>query len=145
MDSELAALTASGATTLVSLMVTDSWTHVRELLHRFLSRRDPDSPTVTDIDALRARLLTPQPTDHPYQTRDTVEQLDTYLRHLLEAHAFSGTDLRTLLTALQRIQTNAAAPITVRNSINGGVQHGPVIQAGQITGLTLHNPEPTQP
>ncbi|MFJ8510175.1 hypothetical protein [Streptomyces avermitilis] len=142
MDSELAALAASGATTLVSLMVTDSWTHARELLHRFLSHRDPDNPTITDMDALRARLLAPQPTGHPYGARDTIEELDAYLRHLLEARVFSGADLRTLLTSLQRIQSEAAPSIAVRNNINGGVQHGPVIQAGQVTGLTLHNPAP---
>ncbi|MFF0001727.1 hypothetical protein [Streptomyces avermitilis] len=69
--------------------------------------------------------------------------MDAYLRHLLAARVFSGADLRTLLTSLQRIQSEAAPSIAVRNNINGGVQHGPVIQkAGQVTGLTLHNPAP---
>lgn len=44
MDTELAALAASGATTLVSLMVTDSWAQARELVGRLISRNDPGVP-----------------------------------------------------------------------------------------------------
>ncbi|MDH6629896.1 hypothetical protein M2271_007745 [Streptomyces sp. LBL] len=145
MDNELAALTASGATTLVSLMVTDSWTHARELLRRFLTRNDPSNSTITDLDATRARLLASQSTGHPHGARATVEQWNAYLRHLLEARAVSGTELRELLTSLQRLQSEAARPGTVHNNINGGVQHGPVIQSGQITGLTIHAHHPNPP
>ncbi|MEU2742587.1 hypothetical protein ABZ656_46775 [Streptomyces sp. NPDC007095] len=146
MDSELAALTASGATTLVSLMVTDSWTHARELLRRFLSRSDPGNSTINDLDAARARLLTSESTGHPHGARDTVEQWDAYLRHLLESRAVSGAELRELLTSLQHLQSEAARPGTVHNNINDGVQHGPVIQSGRITGLTIHahHPDPPQ-
>lgn len=146
MDSELAALTASGATTLVSLMVTDSWTHARELLRRFLSRSDPSNSTITDLDAARARLFASSPTDHPHGARDTVEQWDAYLRHLLEARVVSGAELRELLASLQHLQSEAARPGTIHNTINGGVQHGPVIQSGRITGLTIHahHPDPPQ-
>ncbi|MEU3778478.1 hypothetical protein AB0F11_35815 [Streptomyces sp. NPDC032472] len=31
---------------------------------------------------------------------------------------------------------------TVRNDIRGGVQHGPVIQSGHITSLTIHVDHP---
>ncbi|WP_327575409.1 MULTISPECIES: hypothetical protein [unclassified Streptomyces] len=145
MDSELAALTASGATTLVSLMVTDSWTHARELLRRFLSRSDPGNSTITGLDAARARLLTAQSAGHPHLARDTAEQWDAYLRHLLEDRAVSGAELRTLITGLQHLQSEVARPGTVHNNINGGVQHGPVIQSGRITGLTIHTHHPDPP
>ena len=136
MDSELTALTASGATTLVSLMVTDSWTHARELLRRFLSRSDPGNSTITDLDAARARLLASQ---------STGEQWDAHLRRLLEARIVSRAELRELLTSLQHLQSEAAQPATVHNSINGGVQHGPLIQSGRITGLTIHAHHPNSP
>ncbi|MFI5993031.1 hypothetical protein ACIBAC_14435 [Streptomyces sp. NPDC051362] len=145
MDSELAALTASGATTLVSLMVTDSWTHARELVRRFLSRSDPSNSTITNLDAARARLLDAQSTGHPHLARDTAEQWDAYLRHLLEARAVASAELRALVTELQHLQSDAARPGSVRNSINGGVQHGPVIQSGRITGLTIHAHQPDTP
>lgn len=146
MDSEWAALTASGATTLVSLMVTDSWTHARELLRRFLSRSDPGNPTITDLDTARARLLASQSTSRPHEARDTVEQWDAYLRHLLESHLVSGAELRQLLASLQHLQSEAARLAAVHNTINGGIQHGPVIQSGRITGLTIHahHPDPPQ-
>ncbi|MFD9587613.1 hypothetical protein ACFWBM_23340 [Streptomyces sp. NPDC059980] len=145
MDSELAALTASGATTLVSLMVTDSWTHARELLRRFLPRSDPDNSTITNLDASRARLLDAQSTSQLHLARDTAEQWDAYLRHLLEARTLSDTDLHALVTGLQHLQSDAVQPGTVRNDISGGVQHGPVIQSGRITGLTIHAHHPDLP
>ncbi|WP_333737032.1 hypothetical protein [Streptomyces sp. IBSBF 2806] len=146
MDSEWAALTASGATTLVSLMVTDSWTHARELMRRFLSRNDPDNSTITELDTARARLLASSAADHPHGARATVEQWDAFLRHMLQARLVSGTELRELLASLQHLQSEAARPDAVHNNIGGGVQHGPVIQSGRITGLTIHahHPDPPQ-
>jgi transposase len=142
MDNELTALAASGATTLVSLMATDSWTHARELLRRFLTRSDPRDASVTDLDTARARLLTSVSTSDPHVVRAAIDHWDAYLRQLLEARAVSGDDLRELLASLQRLQSEASRPGTVRNNINGGVQRGPVIQSGQITGLTLHAHHP---
>ncbi|MDH6522573.1 hypothetical protein M2163_000917 [Streptomyces sp. SAI-135] len=142
MDNELAALTASGASTLVSLMVTDSWSRARELLRRFLSRTDPGDLTITDLDDSRARLLASPSTGQPHEARETIEQSEAYLRHLLEARAISHAELRELLTSLQHLQGAAPRPGAVHNNINGGVQHGPVIQSGQITGLTLHAHHP---
>ncbi|MFC8678043.1 hypothetical protein ACFUEN_35805 [Streptomyces griseorubiginosus] len=145
MDNELAALTASGATTLVSLMVTESWTHARELLRRFFTRHDPGTSTITDLDAARARLLASQSTGQPHEARETVEQWEAFLRHLLEARAVSRVELRELIASLQHLQSEAPRPGAVHNNINGGVQHGPVIQSGQITGLTLHAHHPDPP
>ncbi|MFI8992919.1 hypothetical protein [Streptomyces sp. NPDC053542] len=148
MESELAALAASGATTLVSLMVTDSWTRARDLVVRFISRGGTDRVTVADLDTARARLLSAEAADDPHGARDTAEQCHAYLRHLLEAAA--GEELRELLTSLQRLSNDAAArPAAVHNDISGGVQHGPVVQAGRITGLTFHvtpqQPSPESP
>ncbi|MER6441724.1 hypothetical protein ABT275_36040 [Streptomyces sp. NPDC001185] len=145
MDSELAALTASGATTLVSLMVTDSWTHAHELVRRFLSRSDPGTSMITDLDAARAWLLNAPSAEHPHLARDTAEQWDAYLRHLLEARAVSGTEVRTLIAGLQHLRVQGARPGTIHTNINGGVQHGPVIQSGRITGLTIHAHQPDPP
>ncbi|MGW4676526.1 hypothetical protein [Streptomyces sp. NPDC004324] len=145
MDSELAALTASGATTLVSLMVTDSWTHARELVRRFLSRNDPGTSMITDLDAAQAGLLDAPSAEHLHLTRDTAERLDAYLRHLLEAQAVSDTELRALIAELQHLRGGGARPGTVHNNINGGVQYGPVIQSGRITGLTIHAHQPDPP
>ncbi|MER7396715.1 hypothetical protein ABT381_14460 [Streptomyces sp. NPDC000151] len=147
MDSELAALAASGATTLVSLMVTDSWTHARDLVGRFFSRGGTGGAAVADLDTARARLLAAEAAGDPDGARDTAEQCHAYLRHLLRADAATGDELRELLTSLQRLGSEAEErPAAVRNDISGGVQHGPVIQAGRITGLTFHvTPQPPLP
>ncbi|GFE26478.1 hypothetical protein WKI65_22375 [Streptomyces sp. MS1.AVA.3] len=140
MDSELAALAASGATTLVSLMVTDSWTHARELVGRFFSRIGADVDTVADLDSARALLLSAQAANGTQTADDVTFQWRAYLQHLLQAGSATGDDLRDLLASLQRLANTAPGTqrVTVHNDISGGAQHGPIIQSGRITGLTLH-------
>ncbi|MFE2069208.1 hypothetical protein ACFXDH_43710 [Streptomyces sp. NPDC059467] len=146
MDSELAALTTSGATTLVSLMVTDSWMHAREVVGRFFTRVGSDSTAIADLDTDRTRLLAADIADSPQTTRDITNRWHAHLRRLLQAGSASSNDLRDLLTSLQDL-ANApdTQPNTVQNTITGGVQHGPVIQSGRITGLTFHVRHPTDP
>ncbi|WP_433859316.1 hypothetical protein [Streptomyces kronopolitis] len=139
MDSELAALATSGAATLISLMVTDSWTHARELVGRFLSRPQADGATLADLDSVRARLLAARAAAGTHTTDDLTDQWHTYLQGVLQSGSVTADTLRDLLASLQQL---AHAPerrrLTVHNDISGGVQHGPVIQSGRITGLTLH-------
>ncbi|MEU2588279.1 hypothetical protein ABZ612_36615 [Streptomyces avermitilis] len=140
MDSELAALAASGATTLVSLMVTDSWTHARDLVGRFFSRSGADGTAITDLDTARTQLLSAEATEDTQATHAITEQWHTCLQRHLQASAATGNDLRKLLTSLQRIANNPdTQPSTVHNDISGGAQHGPVIQSGRIVGLTVHH------
>ncbi|WP_336049200.1 hypothetical protein [Streptomyces sp. CA2R101] len=140
MDSELASLAAAGATTLVSLMVTDSWTHARELVGRFFSRTGADVATVATLDSVRARLLDARAADGAHTADDLTAQWHAYLQHVLQAGPATGDDLRDLLASLQRLTDTAPSNpgATVHNDISGGTQHGPVIQSGRITGLTLH-------
>lgn len=139
MDSELAALAASGATTLVSLMVTDSWTHARDLVARFFSRGGADGTAITDLDTARTELLAAGASEGSQTTRDVSAQWHTCLQRLLQASSVTVDDLRDLLTSLQQLADSPeTTPSTVHNDISGGVQHGPVIQAGRIAGLTFH-------
>lgn len=139
MDTELAALASSGATTLVSLMVTDSWSQARELVGRLVARTASKSGTVAELDAARARLLACDARDGARTTREVTDQWHVRLHLLLRTGALTSDGLRDLLTSLQRIvDASGPGPVTVRNDISGGVQHGPVIQSGRITGLTFH-------
>ncbi|WP_329279963.1 hypothetical protein [Streptomyces sp. NBC_01451] len=139
MDSELAALAASGATTLVSLMVTDSWAHARELVRRFLARTGSNATAITDLDNARTRLLSTDATGDEPTTTDVRTQWHGYLQQLVESGSVTNGELRILLTSLQQLAaTSVTCHGAVRNEINGGVQHGPVIQSGRITGLTFH-------
>ncbi|MFG2491084.1 hypothetical protein ACGFSD_08495 [Streptomyces caniferus] len=144
MDNELAALAASGATTLVSLMVTDSWAHARELVGRYLSRTGADGATVAELDSARARLLAAEAAGGAQITQDIAHQGHACLQHLLQAGATTGDDLRALLASLHPLANDPGVRrATVRNDISGGVQHGPVIQSGQVTGLTLYAQDPS--
>lgn len=138
MDTEFAALAASGASTLVSLMVTDSWAQARELVGRLFSRIGAGSPTIADLDAARARLLAADAGD-AQTTREITDRWHAHLHRLLQTGSATSDDLHDVLTSLQQlVNVPAAHPVHVHNDINGGVQHGPVIQSGRITGLTLH-------
>ncbi|WP_395573498.1 hypothetical protein [Streptomyces sp. BK79] len=139
MDGELAVLAASGATTLVSLMVTDSWAHARELVRQFLSRTDADPDTFDDLHDTRARLLAADATERERTAREISRLYGARLRRLSEADDVSDEALRALLTSLLQLSASAAdSRRTVENRISGGVQHGPVVQSGSVAGLTFH-------
>ncbi|WP_406448006.1 hypothetical protein OG782_04040 [Streptomyces sp. NBC_00876] len=138
MESEFAALAASGATTLVSLMVTDSWVQARAVVGRLFSRTGPGGPTAADLDADRAR-LTAGDADDAQATREVKDRWRADLYRLLRTDSVTADDLHEVLSALQQLVSTAQArPEPVHNAVNGGVQHGPVIQSGRITGLTFH-------
>ncbi|MFF1505673.1 hypothetical protein ACFVZR_39070 [Streptomyces sp. NPDC058316] len=146
METELAALAASGATTLVSLMVTDSWAQARELVGRLISRTGSDRATVTDLETARARLLAADARDGAQTAQEITGQWLDHLHHLLQTGSVTSGDLHDVLTSLQRLATTSEPhPGVVHNDINGGVQHGPVIQSGRITGLTFHVHDPAVP
>lgn len=139
MDNELAVLAASGATTLVSLMATDSWTLARRLVERFFASTDSDSTAIADLENARNRLVGSDAADLAETTRDVTDQWHAHLRQLVVAGSVTVDNLRGLLNSLQRLaDTSTTRQSTVHNEVNGGIQHGPVIQAGRITGLTFH-------
>ncbi|BCL32271.1 hypothetical protein ACFFS2_34765 [Streptomyces aurantiacus] len=139
MDSELAVLAASGATTLVSLMVTDSWTHARELVGQYLTRTDAAPDTFDDLQEARTRLLAADVTERERTAREISRRYGDRLRRLAEADDGSDEALRALLPSLLQLSASAAdSRRTVDNHISGGVQHGPVIQSGTVAGLTFH-------
>ncbi|MFD3547748.1 hypothetical protein ACFWUW_19460 [Streptomyces sp. NPDC058655] len=138
MDTEIAALAASGASTLVSLMVTDSWVQARELVGRLFSRTGAGGATIADLDTARARLLAGG-ADDAQTTREITDRWHVHLHRLLQTGSATSDDLRDVLTSLQQlVNVPAVLPVPVHNNINGGVQHGPVIQSGRITGLAFH-------
>ncbi|GAA3378579.1 hypothetical protein GCM10020367_58660 [Streptomyces sannanensis] len=145
MDSELATLAASGATTLVSLLVTDSWTHARELVRRFFSRIGSDGTAIADLDTARTRLLAAETAGNAQTTREIRDQWHAFLRHLLQEGSVTGDDLRDLLTSLQGVANADTQQSAVHNTISGGAQYGPVIQSGRISRLTFHVDHPTAP
>jgi hypothetical protein len=141
MDSELTALATSGATTLVSLMATDSWTHARGLIARLLTRNAPGRSTLAELDDAHSQLTGADPL-HAHQTAaELIGQWTTHLQHLMASEPAARDELRSLLRSLERLTGTATTPAaTVHNEINGDIHHAPVIQAGRIHTLTLYTP-----
>ncbi|MFE9502882.1 hypothetical protein ACFYO6_10230 [Streptomyces anthocyanicus] len=121
MDSELTVLAASSATTLVSLMVTDSWAHARGLVGRYLTRAGADPDTSDDLRDTRTRLLAADSTERERTAREISRRYGDRLRRLADADDGSGEALRALLTSLLQLSASAAhSGRTVDNRISGG-------------------------
>ncbi len=138
MDAELGALAVSGATTLVSLMVTDSWVRARALMGRVLARSGAETTVIADLDDARTRLLlTGIPADE-HATSGMADEWQSRLGRLVETGTLTGEDLRALETSLRQLAAAGAdGPATVHNTVSGGTQHGPIVQAGSVTGLAF--------
>ncbi|MFF2652939.1 hypothetical protein [Streptomyces sp. NPDC058045] len=135
MGSEPSALAASGASTLVSLMVTDSWVRARDLLGHLLARTGSGPGVLAALDEARSHLLSATGSPQEERCRAAVRsECRARLQHLTTA------ELHTLITAL-----HIPAPHTVHNRVDGGIHHAPVIQSGHITDLTLHTPDQPGP
>ncbi|MDB1086562.1 hypothetical protein PJ985_03145 [Streptomyces sp. ACA25] len=150
MSSEMAALAASGATTLVGLMLTDAWEQARDRAARFLSRnREQPGGAVgaaAALDTAHRSLLAARNTADEALLSGATAQWRARLEVLLRCQPGGVQGLRELLDSLEALEVPAAGREQpgVRNVISGGIQHGPVIQSGHIGGLTLPSPAPRQ-
>ncbi|GAA2474481.1 hypothetical protein GCM10010406_08110 [Streptomyces thermolineatus] len=139
METELAALAASGATTLVGLMVSDSWTHVRDRLGHFLARDRGTEEAAEDLDTSRRELVAAHEAGDAPTAAGVAADWQTRLLRLLRADPAAAGELRRLLDSLDA-PSREQQPPAVHNTVSGGTQYGPVIQSGRITGLVLHDP-----
>ncbi|GAA1712391.1 TetR/AcrR family transcriptional regulator C-terminal domain-containing protein [Streptomyces yatensis] len=80
---ELVALAESGSTSLVGLMVSDSWNHVRETFARFTARECKPKDTLTELDGARHRLIAAQKAGDENAVRDISAEWQSYLHLLL--------------------------------------------------------------
>ncbi|MBD3140731.1 hypothetical protein [Microbispora bryophytorum] len=139
MEAELMALASSGAATLVGLMVSDAWTEVKDGIARMLARGRATEQVAHDLDVSRAELLQVGGSRDGQLLAAVEGEWRARLQELLQAEPALAEDLRRLLTAGDMPK---AWPLReVHNVITGGVQHGPVIQAGRVSGLAFHLPK----
>ncbi|WP_433212877.1 hypothetical protein [Microtetraspora malaysiensis] len=132
-------LASSGAATLVGLMISDAWTQVKDGIARMLAREKEIEQVAHDLDASRAELLQADGAKAEQIAVAVEGEWRARLQILLQAEPALAEDLRRLLEARS---TPEAGPLgEVHNVISGGVQNGPVIQAGRISGLAFHLPE----
>ncbi|MDG9716406.1 hypothetical protein [Streptomyces sp. DH24] len=146
MEAELAALAASGATTLVGLMVSETWTQARERVARFFARGGDGETAERELSVAQGELVAARGAQDEAAVADIEAEWRVRLRRALEADPAAAEDLRSLLAELAP-EGGGAPAATVRNSVSGGTQYGPVFQGQQITlsGLTFHSSAPRAP
>ncbi|WP_203983309.1 hypothetical protein [Sphaerisporangium rufum] len=140
MEAELVALASSGAATLVGLMVSDAWTEVKDGIARMLARGRATEQVAYDLDVSRTELLQAGGSRDGQLVAAVEGVWCARLQSLLKAEPALAEDLRRLLTAGDMPESRPLR--AVHNVIAGGVQHGPVIQAGRVSRLTFHLPKP---
>ncbi|WP_369033232.1 hypothetical protein [Streptomyces adonidis] len=137
MEAELAALATSGATTLVGLMVSETWTQARDRIARFFARGGDENLVVEELRLSQQELTAARASEDDLAAADVEAVWRTRLRRALQTDPEAAEQLRLLLAELDPMVKSESAA-SVHNSISGGVQHGPVIQGQHFTGLTFH-------
>lgn len=144
MEAELAALAASGASTLVGLMVTDTWEQARDRLTRFFARGGDEEPVEEELGLSRRELVVARQSGDEDVEADIEAGWRTRMRRALQADPQAAEELRQLLAELAP-EAGHEPSVSVHNVISGGVQHGPVIQSQNISGLSFHSSDVAPP
>lgn len=152
MDPDVTGLAMSGATVLVQQMVGDGWVQVRDRLARFLTRGSQAGNADAgedhalrglqrELDTSRTELLAARDTGDEDAMADVQAEWRSRLRRALRANPELAAELTTLVDEFtpQRQHGNTY------NTINGGVYHAPVIQAGVIGNLNPGRPGDRSP
>ncbi|QHY94933.1 hypothetical protein SSPS47_07340 [Streptomyces sp. S4.7] len=139
MEAELVTLAAAGATALVQQMATDGWTAARDRMVAFFARRGSATPASVEeeLDTVRAELVAAQRDEDEQLVADVQAEWRTRLRRALAADPAAAAELRSLLDELAPATPVPQHVTSVHNTVNGGVVHGAVVQAGAIGTVDL--------
>jgi hypothetical protein len=144
VEAELAALAASGATTLVGLMVSETWAQARDRLTRFFARGGDERAVDEELSLSRSELVAAREAEDEEAAADIEAGWRTRLRRALQADPGAAEELRVLLAEVAP-DGGGESPARVRNSISGGVQNGPVFQGERFFGVTFNGSGPVPP
>ncbi|MFI5569446.1 hypothetical protein ACIA6T_19285 [Streptomyces sp. NPDC051740] len=138
MEPELMTLAAAGATAFVEQMAADSWTRARDRIVSFLSRRDggEESAIQGELETSRGELVAALESGDERTALDVEAEWRTRLRRSLLDDPAAAAELQAMLDELTPDRRNRQVA-DVRNVISGGVQHGPVVQAGNVGSLSF--------
>ena len=115
------------------------WDALTALVHRpILSRHDAGQQAIPESGGLAELAAVERaPAD-----QDGALNLAKVLADRAEADVSFGAELRSWLAQASRVNAGAGS---VSNTISGGIQHGPVLQGRDFTGLTFNAGPPSQP
>jgi hypothetical protein len=132
------ALAAAGATAFVEQMAADSWAQARDRIVSFFSRRDGGEEGVIagDLETSRRELVAAMESGDEQTALDVEAEWRTRLRRSLLANPAAATELQAILDELAPDRKSQQVA-DVHNTISGGVQHGPVVQAGNVGSLSF--------
>ncbi|MGW4034397.1 hypothetical protein ACWEFL_34745 [Streptomyces sp. NPDC004838] len=141
MEAELMALAAAGATALIQQMAVDSWTQARDRMVSFFSRRGGGREDVIagELETSRGQLASAMQAGDEQTALDIEAEWRTRLRRTLLSNPAASAELRAMLAELA-VTGNGQQAADVHNTISGGVQRGPVIQAGNVGSLSFGTP-----
>lgn len=131
LDAELAALAASGASSLVGLMVSDAWSATRERVARLFARGGDEDQVAGELTAARAELAEAERNGDEEHRADIQEAWKLRLRGLLRTDPEAAAELRSLLDEIAPAEPSAGG-VVINNTVSGGTHHAPVIQVGQL-------------
>ncbi|MFJ2256931.1 NB-ARC domain-containing protein [Streptomyces sp. NPDC087844] len=131
MEAELAALAASGATTLVGLMISDSWSSAKERLTRFLAQRRSAGEAEEELQAASEELARARLAEDTAAEEEIEADWRQRLLDVLREEPAAAAELRGLLAEW--------AGNVSHTVISGGVNHGPAFQGAQIHGGITFN------
>ncbi|MGW6841558.1 hypothetical protein [Streptomyces sp. NPDC054958] len=133
MEEELMGLAAAGATAFVQQMATDSWARARDRIALFFARRDGGEGVVIEgeLETSRGELTAALEAGDEQMVLDAEAEWRTRLRRTLMADPTAASELQSVLDALAPRRGDQQFA-EVRNTISGGVQHGPVVQVGSV-------------
>ncbi|MET4920971.1 hypothetical protein P3L51_01055 [Streptomyces sp. PSRA5] len=140
MEAELVALAAAGATALVQQMAVDSWAQARDRMVSFFSRRGGEEDVIEgELETSRGELAAAMEASDEQTALDVQAEWRTRLRRTLLADPAAASELRAIIDDLAPLKGDQQVA-DVHNTISGGVQHGPVIQAGNVGSLSFGTP-----
>ncbi|SES48712.1 NB-ARC domain-containing protein [Streptomyces sp. yr375] len=138
MEAELAALAASGATTLVGLMVSESWERAKSGLAPFFGRRASGAAAEEELQAASQELDSARAAGDVETQAEVRARLRQRLEGMFEADPRAAAELAQLLSELA-----PDASRTFVNLVGGGVNHGPAFQGSHIHGGITFNVQQT--
>lgn len=145
VEAELATLAATGATTLVGLMVSDVWTTTRERVARFLARGEGTGAVDDELETSREELIAARDGADPDVAADVEEEWRLRLRRALRADPAAAQELRALIDDL--VPPTVGVPtVILNNNVSGGTQNAPFVQGQHFSGgMTLYGSGATPP
>ncbi|WP_424640518.1 hypothetical protein [Embleya sp. AB8] len=140
MEAELLTLATSGATTMVGLMVSESWAQARARLAAFFGRDSGDTDVAElELETSQRELTAAREAGDEQVVADVEAEWRTRLRRVLRTDPVAAADLRALLDELAPLVGDRGETTSVvHNTISGGEYHAPVQQGRDFARQTFH-------